>query len=443
MIEVYLMQLCRDVYFRDYGTGLNTDANGFGGSLTNDAVAVLQSLGAAYHGPRNAMGDVDIQTLFRGDAYGSILGIYNSQFSLFPLINPVPAAIGRNNLNLTPFTILYQRWAVPGQREFGVSFADFVAIENGKVPNQYVSTDFDPIAQQYVVDGRNWGSFVHFDTDCESFYYATYILNGYGFPYSSALPYYNGSAPNETGFGTFGMIDVFSMVEAVTGAAMRAAWAQKWRVNRALRPEAFGGLVQNVKVTGLNPFDLNELLFVPHAGIDVLARVLAKNTQQAGFPANNLTPSQAATYLNAQMYPEGSPAHPTYPSGHATVAGACATILKAFFEDTTLIKNIVTPVTIDPSNPALLVPLVDPSVNQMTVASELDKLASNVAMARCWAGVHWRIDGEQGILLGEAVAIKYLQDYALTYTEQTFEGFTLTKRDGTRIRITATDVTVI
>ena len=54
LLEDYLMVLCRDVYFSDYGTGLRTDATTVGtGSLTNNAAAVLQDLGSAYTGPRN------------------------------------------------------------------------------------------------------------------------------------------------------------------------------------------------------------------------------------------------------------------------------------------------------------------------------------------------------------------------------------------------------
>ena len=38
----------------------------------------------------------------------------------------------------------------------------------------------------------------------------------------------------------------------------------------------------------------------------------------------------AKTYLLGLTYPEGSPLHPSYPSGHATLAGACITVIKAF-----------------------------------------------------------------------------------------------------------------
>ena len=34
-----------------------------------------------------------------------------------------------------------------------------------------------------------------------------------------------------------------------------------------------------------------------------------------------------------QAFREGSPLHPSYGAGHATVAGACITILKAWFKD--------------------------------------------------------------------------------------------------------------
>lgn len=43
--------------------------------------------------------------------------------------------------------------------------------------------------------------------------------------------------------------------------------------------------------------------------------------------------SRFGSYLFPQAFPEGSPLHPSYGSGHATVAGACVTMLKAFFNE--------------------------------------------------------------------------------------------------------------
>jgi hypothetical protein len=48
--------------------------------------------------------------------------------------------------------------------------------------------------------------------------------------------------------------------------------------------------------------------------------------------------------------------------------------------------------------------------------------------------VHYRSDGIQGILLGEAIALSILRDTATIYNEP-FPGFTLTKFDGTPLTI--------
>ena len=50
------------------------------------------------------------------------------------------------------------------------------------------------------------------------------------------------------------------------------------------------------------------------------------------------------------------------------------------------------------------------------------------------AGVHWRSDAEQALLLGEAVAISILRDQQPVYNEP-FDGFTFTKFDGTTITV--------
>jgi len=433
LIENYLLELDRDVLFSEYGTGMGTDSNGSGGSLTNDAAAVLQDLGAAYTGPRNAFGVVDASVVFRGNFYGSLLGPYISQFFYLPV-----STVGAPNFNPSLFINCDQNYPIASGREFGISFNDFVAIQNGSIPKPYTAADFN--GKRHSIIGRDIGSWVHFDTAYEAYYNALTILAANNFPLSPFLPYLNGSITNEVPFATLGVPDAFAMIGDVSAEAFKAAWAQKWRADRALRPEAFAGLVQQVKVTGQNPFNLNASLFVPHAGIDVLEQIRAKNTLQAGFPANMLTASEAATYLLSQMFPEASPVHPSYPSGHATVAGACITVIKAIFDDSALIQNFVTPVIPDPVDPTQLIPLVGDDENIITVASELDKLAFNVAIGRNWAGVHYRADALQGILLGERVAIEYLREQACKYSEQTFQGFVITKVDGTRILISANGI---
>jgi hypothetical protein len=185
-----------------------------------------------------------------------------------------------------------------------------------------------------------------------------------------------------------------------------AAWYQKWFVHRRLRPEEFGGRVHQTKV-GAAQYPINSDLMNSAA----LPMVYAAN----------------GSYLLPQSYPEGCPLHPSYPAGHATVAGACATMLKAFFDETQIVTNCVVAsddgLTLNPySGPAL------------TVGGEINKLASNVAMGRDYAGIHYRSDGEAGFLLGEQVAIAILRDMVDTYAES-FGGFQFTLMDGTPVSI--------
>ena len=126
-------------------------------------------------------------------------------------------------------------------------------------------------------------------------------------------------------------------------------------------------------------------------------------------------------------FPEGSPLHPAYGAGHATVAGACTTMLKALFNESFVIPNPVVP---DATGTAL-VPYSGPA---LTVGNELNKLAANVGVGRNIAGVHWRSDYEESLKLGEQVAISMLRDQRSCYTE-TFSGYSLTKFDGTTVTV--------
>jgi hypothetical protein len=56
-----------------------------------------------------------------------------------------------------------------------------------------------------------------------------------------------------------------------------------------------------------------------------------------------------------------------------------------------------------------------PDADDLTVAGELDKLASNIGIGRLWAGVHWRSDHEEALLLGEQLAISILCDQRNTF----------------------------
>ena len=211
----------------------------------------------------------------------------------------------------------------------------------------------------------------------------------------------------QDGFITFGFAQAVDWLGRVTTASLKAAWAQKWLVHRRLRPEALGGRIHRTLT--------RESTYPVHG--DILKSAAVKRTYE-----------RWGTYLLPQAYPEGSPLHPSYPGGHATVAGACSIILKAIFDENGLLADCVHAsadgLSLEPC-PTSFVP---------TIGHEIDKLAFNVAMGRCWAGIHYRTDSMAGLRLGEEVAISVLQDLVRTCTED-FDGFAFTRFDGTPVTI--------
>lgn len=225
-----------------------------------------------------------------------------------------------------------------------------------------------------------------------------------GAPFDAGNPYT--TSRTQIGFGTLGSPYIASALCAVAKEALKAVWYQKWFVHRRMRPEVLGGRIHN-HVTQARQYPIHS---------DILNSVVLEEVYR-----------RHGAYLLPQAFPEGSPLHPSYGAGHATVAGACVTILKAFFEESFVIPN---PVEVAPDG-TRLVPYTGPV---LTVGGELNKLASNVAMGRNFAGIHWRSDASESLKLGEELAIRYLTEDRNCFNEQTAR-FSLTKFDSTTITI--------
>ncbi len=195
-------------------------------------------------------------------------------------------------------------------------------------------------------------------------------------------------------------------VARVANAALKASWCHKWLVHRRVRPEAFAGRVHNHLTSAvqypLHPDILNS------AAVGAVFRAIG-------------------SYLLPMAYPEGCPTHPAYPAGHAAIAGACTTVLKAFFSESFVIANPV----VASADGLSLVPCKG---TDLTVGGELNKLAANIALGRDTAGVHWRSDGIEGLKLGEAVAVGILRDLQATYPES-FTGFSFTTFAGSMLAV--------
>jgi hypothetical protein len=342
-----------------------------------------------FHGPKQA-GGVTPATVFRGDTPGDLTGPYLSQFLL-------------ENVPYGSLTITQKQHTVMPALDYLTDFDSWLAIQRGTGPRQPDS--FDP-TPRHIRNGRDLGQYVHVDAPYQAYLNACLILLGMGAPVDPGNPYLSLTKTDPT--PTFGSAHVQGLIAEASTRASKAAWFQKWFVHRRLRPEEFGGLVHN-HLRGAARYPIDPDILNSRATQEIFRR--------------------AGTYLLPQSFPEGCPTHPAYPAAHGVVAGACVTILKAWFDESFTFRN---PVVSNPDGSGLI-PYLGPGADSLTVGGELNKLASNVANGRNFAGIHWRSDSREGLKLGEEVAIGILEECKETYIEG--GSFTLTRFDGTAITI--------
>jgi hypothetical protein len=378
-VENYWMALCRDVNFTQYGNE----------PISRAAITELNSM-SAFNGPK----PVTPQNLFRGFTPGDVLGPYVSQFLLQPF-----------NYGAVPVTqqmITY----VPGL-DYMTDQASWLAVQNGQGP--FAQSQVDPNFQ-HARNGRSLSAYVHVDVLFEAYFNGCLMLVDHGAPLDPNNPYVG--SRTQAGFGMFGNPHLKTLVAEVSQRALKAVWQMKWFVHRHLRPEAFGGLVHMTKTKQAN-YPLHSDVLNSQAVASVFAKY--------------------GTYLLPHAFPEGCPQHPSYGQGHGTVAGACATIVKAWFNDTATLTSIPGFTIMQASEDgSSLVPYAGADKDQLTIGGEMNKLAANIAIGRNHAAVHWRHDYVDSLPLGETVAIAMLNDMGKNANEP-FAGFSFTRFDGTRI----------
>ena len=387
--ENYWMALLRDVPFADYASN----------PIANAAAFDLNLFGTAFKGPKDGSGQVTPDLLFCGLTAGDRTGPWMSQFWYMPCF------FGANEVNQRTRTVM---GVGSGGQNYMTNFAAWLAIQRGAAPA--TGNIFDPVSR-YMRNGRDIGQWVHVDVLFQGYFQAFLCIAGAGIPFDAGNPYSspNPSSVNQDGFATFGGPHLATILCEVATRALHAVWYQKWQVHRRLRPEVFAARVHQTLNMG-RPYPAHP---------DILNSV-----QSAARLGGYLTPGNA---LLPMAFPEGSPTHPAYGAGHATVAGACVTILKAWFSESAIISGPVVP-------NAAGTALASYSGPALTVGGELNKIASNIANGRNIAGVHWRSDATESLKLGEAVALSILRDQRPTYNE-VFNGFSLTKFDGTTVTV--------
>ena len=377
MVEVYWQALTRDVPFADYAS--NSSIAAAVGDLNNKTHQIGPVVG----------GRLTSASLFRGTSAGDLTGPYISQF----LLKDIPYGP----------TSIAQRYKQPvAGSDYMKVWEEYLAIQNGRLPTRADVLDATP---RYIYNGRALANWVHSDFSYQAFLNAALIALGYGRgALSSTNPYL--SSANQGNFIDFGGPDILNQVAMAARVGLAGAWFQKWQVHRRLRPEVMAARAEIDR-------GLPEPRYLVHGEI-------------ANSVAASRLLSAQGNILLPMAFPEGSPTHPAYPAGHAAIAGACTTVLKAFFNPDFTIPNPV-----QASRDGTALEAINTTVK---LGDELDKLASNISIGRDTAGVHYRSDGIEGMLLGEQVGIGLLRDYSLSYPES-FDGYLLRRFDGSNVRI--------
>ncbi len=465
MTELYWMSLLRDVPLNTFTNSESTQ-----GLLVSEAADELQAYfeqaiadgsdpgrlmpGIDLPGSSAQLNPITPANIFRLGLPGEEVGPMISQFFVRPV------AFGTQSID-------QRQRPYKADLDFLTDFSDWLNVQKtGRdcdklaygQSNEASAMNFEN-EPRYISTMRDLARFVNKDALHQAYFNAALLLLSGKAKWTAGNPYgdFGILATREQGFGVLGGPHILALVSEVATRALKIVWNQKWQVHLRLRPEVYGGRA-HVQFQGVNGTLRDYGLPGWVATTKAATRIKDKN--------NSL--------LLPLAFTAGSPTHPAYGAGHATVAGACVTILKAFFqtfetcngEDRPIpflsLKERVDPTTKEPlphdptyqiiayetgacpkDSKALLGRrrLVGDVDKSLTIEGELNKLAQNVAMGRSMGGVHWRSDNSRSLILGEAIAAEILANITVDANERpSFEFRTFARKaDGLpkKVQITA------
>ena len=386
-------------------------------------------------------GKVTLDNLFRGVTKGDDQGPYISQFLLIG--NPSRGADSTatnkgKDWKETAGKIAYGaqtidqrvRVATPNKDEkkngdFMLASNSWRDVQNGVNVNrdykfEYNPQDYVPVkgqdehpsgdpneaggpAYRFIYTPRDLATYVHFDQLYQAYLNACIIILQREIegkvPFDTGFCQFSDGL-NQEGFAQFGGPHILSLVTEVATRALKAVRYQKFNIHNRARPEFLGGLMEQLRKRN------SDSRLEP---LRATWEKLQKNSILVD-PNNHFLP---------MAFPEGSPMHPSYGAGHATVAGACVTILKAFFDHEAVLFPAGSAYYADPKTEGRTL-YRDKNSPDLTIEGELNKLASNISIGRNFAGVHYFSDYLESLRLGELIAIGILEEQALMYNESQF-----------------------
>ncbi|MEL6203405.1 MAG: bromoperoxidase [Pseudomonadota bacterium] len=405
---------------------------------------------------------LDSHNLFRGSTPGELEGPYISQFLLqgsrAGVVVPT-ADGGFRNAEPKDGYIVYGPQRIDQRvrvQEAGVDYMqhwdEWLDVQNGAQTSGIQAFEEKDTPLRFIHSPRDLASYVHVDALYQAYLNACLLLLSANAKGDRGLPEPNDrDGPPETRtrtpFALFGGPHILTLVTECATRALKAVRRQKYNVHCRARPEALGGVATLVEADrGEVLGDAGSAAAQEHLARLKTAKYIFQKIKEMNYrpPRRTLENNTAgnpelpdvskANLLLPMAFPEGSPMHPAYGAGHATVAGTCTTILKAFFEmyadgkPTELLamkdvgnkkagKGPLADVFVAGGNGLELQLYTGPSKDTLTLAGELNKLAANISIGRNMAGVHYYSDYYDSIRMGERIAIGILEEQMGTYGE--------------------------
>ena len=489
MAEVYELALLRDVPFSEFEDG----AGGIQASvdrLNNLSYPVDGSAGR----PRKTVGGaITPQTAFRGASPGADKGPYLSQFMLIGNTDG-DTGIGPNDglIRYGAQTVNQRVSEAEHGDDYMTTWNDWLEVQKGFNPNNDENKCTPNSRGQkftantrFICTPRDLATYVHFDALYQAYLNACLLMLTQGTPFDPAFDLLSGpggggimtdaSNPDTKvsysagGFALYGGPHILSLVTEVATRALKAVRYQKFNVHLRLRPEALAGRLARAEEIEKRHPQICGCLTTMCADLgETLTALDAHPTSGNGTDAR----------LLPMAFAEGSPMHPTYGAGHATVAGACVTMLKAFFDTSAIFvrvtetngtiragfyskakiiddvccgfeveagayrpiatKNKDEPCELKFDSYGIFKEVVTKAKNSdpekchaeyhghkgkpcpLTLEGELNKLAANISIGRNMAGVHYFSDYYDSVRMGEEIAIGILEEQALGYQTDPF-----------------------
>ena len=377
---------------------------------------------------------------FRGITKGDDIGPYLSQFLLIGSTgvngNDAERSVEDGKISFGAISI-DQKVRTAAPRNYMTKWEEWLDVQNAANVGGLEEFVQGAGGRRFMHTPRDLATYVHYDALYEAYFNACLILLGKKVAFDPGIPYQeDDTRDHQQGFAHFGGPHILTLVTEVATRALKAVRFQKYNVHRRCRPEVLAARITKADMlTDITGEFVKMRDDIGTSNNSILGLIHSDNGNLAedGTSAEN-------NYLLPMAFTEGSPMHPAYGAGHATVAGACVTVLKAFFDCNSKFKPDgeqadMAYVSINQGANLGLVPVLDQFGKraELTVEGELNKLASNISIGRNWAGVHYFTDYYESILMGEQIAIGILEEQKLLFKE-TFS-MTIPLFGGNTIRI--------